>query len=146
MKAKFLIQISLILTLLAGIISCNQDVVVEYQDAYPISGQWLVTYTLEDGTDVGNGYSTLFVYNTSFDNDSIFITDDGNFWDYKVQAAYSGTTFSVVGGYDLMHDDSTTVASGNIINNDSIYMKLSWASDPGTIYICAGKRATGFPE
>ena len=151
MKKIRIIFFSLATILIIGLMGCEKDIVVEYADAYPIAGTWWVTYQFDDGAGnigdwYGVGYTKLFVYNTSLDNDSIWIDDHDNFWQYKVKSFYTGSTFSVDQGNDVRWGDATTVAKGQVIDNDSIYMEIEWASDPGTIYICSGVRYDGFGE
>lgn len=151
MKTKKLLNYGFLFLILLFIASCEKEIETEYQDAYPISGTWWVTYKFDDGSGTiddwyGVGYTKLFIYNTSLEKDMVFIEDHGNFWDFKVKAKYSGETFSITNGYDYQHDDTTTIAKGKIINKDSIYMEITWASDPTTVYYCTGRRYDGFGE
>jgi hypothetical protein len=149
-KIKF-IFFSIATILVIGLMSCEKEIEVEYNDAYPVAGTWWVTYQFDDGAGnigdwYGVGYTKLFIYNTSFDKDSVWIDDHDNFWQFKVQVPYSGSTFSVENGDDIRWGDSTSVRSGQVVNNDSIYMEIEWASDSGTIYQCSGVRYDGFGE
>ncbi len=153
MKPRYYI---LYLILVALVISCETlpDPEYEYSSIWPVSGEWWVTYKFDFGSGLddwyGVGYTRLQTFNTSANTaDSVWITDDGNFWTYKVKAGLNLTqkSFAVDDGTDLMYDDGTTITNGQIIeraDGDSIYMEIEWESDPGTIYICSGRRVKGF--
>jgi hypothetical protein len=127
---------------------------MEVAATYPVSGDWWVTYKFDDGSGViddyyGVGYTQLQTMNTAANTkDSIWIDDSGHFWDFKVRSGLDLTskTFGVVAGSDLQHDDDTSITNGQVIqlvDGDSIYMEIEWASDPGTIYQCSGRRVKG---
>jgi len=124
-----------------------------------LPGEWWVTYTV-DGADIyGVGYTMLSTYNNA-DNASnkLFITDNENFWSFKVEADadINANTFSITDGTELLYDDATTITNGKVIPGggttkggnvtDSIYMEIVWASEPGTTYVASGVRRTGFLE
>lgn len=137
---------------------------IEYSVIWPMSGEWFVTYKLEDGTDVLGGYTKLFTFNTASESTSEFwITDhesgSPNFWDFRAKCPINlGTT--TFGSNDLIQNESyeikMKITEGKIILKggfslsnvvtDSIYMKLEFSDDPGTIYIASGVRRTGFLE
>lgn len=135
--------------------SCEKDEPeVEYISTWPVSGEWWVTYKFDyDGTVddwYGVGYTRLLTFNTASNTgDSIWITDNGNFWQFQVKVPVNmGTkTFAINEGADIVWEDPTTITNGKVIelpDGDSIYMEIEWASDPGTIYICSGRRVKGF--
>ena len=146
----------LYLILVALVISCETlpDPEYEHSTIWPVSGEWWVTYKFDFGSGLddwyGVGYTRLQTFNTSANNaDSVWITDDGHFWDYKVKAGLNmgQKTFAVDQGIDLIWDDTTSISNGQIIervDGDSIYMEIVWASDPTTTYICSGRRVKGF--
>ena len=145
MKNKIIFGILFIFTLVIAI-SCEKDDKWKdfqtFNSAYPVCGQYYVTWTL-DGVAQGDP-TILSVYNTS-KGDGIWIDDNKQFWSFKVKANLSGNTFSVNKGVDLFYDDSTTISSGSV-TNDNIYMKVEWKSDSGNVYVCQGKRQTGFEK
>jgi len=151
MKKVKVIFFSLVTLLILGLMGCEKEIVVDYTDAYPIAGTWWVTYQFDDGAGnigdwYGVGYTKLFIYNTARDNDSIWIDDHSNFWDYKLKAGYAGSDFSVASGWNVSYPVGIVVSKGKVIDNDSIYMEIEYADDPGTIYICSGVRFDGFGE
>ena len=124
---------------------------------YPVNGEWWVTYKYDDGTGnvddhYGAGYTILYTYNTSSNaKDKIWIDDQGNFWDFKVKADLdlNSRTFNIAEGEDITYNDTTTILNGQVIeleDGDSIYMEIEWASDPGVIYVCSGRRVKGFTK
>jgi hypothetical protein len=154
MKPKYFL---LYLILAALVVSCETlpDPEYEYSVVWPVSGEWWVTYKFDDGTGniddwYGVGYTRLLTYNTAANTtDSIWITDNYNFWQFKVKAGLNlnQKTFAVDNGTDLISDDPTTISNGRVIereDGDSIYMEIVWASDPTTTYICSGRRVKGF--
>lgn len=142
-KNKIIFGILFIFTLVI-VLSCEkEDKWKDFQtfDAtYPVCGEYHVTWTL-NGIEQGDP-TTLSVYNSA-QHDGIWIDDNELFWQFKVKANLSGTSFSVNKGVDLIWDDSTTVTKGSV-SSDNIYMELEWVSSPGDIYVCQGKRVTGF--
>jgi len=151
MKKLNSILLGLIALVIFGISSCKDEIVVTYQDAYPVSGTWWVTYQFDDGSGnigdwYGVGYTKLFIYNTAFDNDSIWIDDHANFWDFKVKLPYDDVSFAADSALNVSYDIKVNIKKGKVIDNDSIYMELEFEDDPGTIYICSGVRYDGFGE
>lgn len=126
--------------------SCTKDnYYEEFKEFAPNSellGEYWVTYYDIDGNELADP-SILMVYNTSDASDSIWIDDMENFWQFKVKAKVTDNSFSITEGKDLVWDDNTTITKGKVTDGN-IYMELEWASDPGTIYVCKGKRRTGF--
>jgi hypothetical protein len=130
------------------------DPEVKTAPTYPVSGEWWVTYKFDDGSGVlddyyGVGYTHLQTMNTAANTkDTIWITDNGNFWDFKVKAALNlpAKTFEITSGNDIQFGDDTSIRNGLVVSRvdgDSIYMEIEWASDPGTIYQCSGRRFRG---
>lgn len=176
MKNKIII--ALLAVLLAGTYSCKKlydwnqpkDPVVEYSAIWPLAGEWYVLYEFDDGAGnigdwYGVGYTTLFTYNTAAeDKDKLWITDDDNFWVYKIKAdcdvanrSFSADSVVSVADYGgAPYDIKIQVNNGKVIEDgghstsgvvaDSIYMEIGFEDDPGTVYYCAGIRRTGFLE
>lgn len=138
---------------------------VKYTSTFPLNGEWAVVYRIESSPGIfedQSGYTGLTISNTASDKgDSIWMSDDGNFWDFKVKAAARAKTKSfssegsknMVAGYGI----NVIVTDGKVILDavvtkaaktvtDSIYMKLEFEDDPGVIYHCSGVRRTGFLE
>jgi len=132
-----------------------------------MANEWWAQLKL-DGSDVyGDYHSKIFTYNTSANTNEMWIDDDlestisGNYlWDFKVKATtdVSNLTFSanqavsVVPGYDIKVNITDGKIfpglghskSGNVV--DSIYMKVEFEDDPGTIYTIEGHARTRFVE
>lgn len=126
--------------------------------AYPIAGDWVVNVNV-DG-DHYTGPLELKSYNTASGQDSIWFDDFGkgiasssqygNFWTmkYKVAVNMSTLTFKAdsttnkIPGYDI----NIIVTEGKIINKDSIYFKIEFGDDPGTIYEVLGHRNTSYDD
>lgn len=149
---------------------------IEYSVVWPLSGEWYVTYTFDDGSGViddyyGLGYTKLFTYNTANNDPSkLWVSDGGNidvdhanFWSYCVKAdcnvgakSFSGTDLVSTADAGGLYDIKVNVTNGKVIVGgatspsgvkcDSIYFEVEFEDDPGTIYNCAGNRRTGFLE
>ena len=159
MKKTFLYLICL--TFLGSFTGCDDDYDVKNTSTVNMSGQWWAMH-LVDGVDVYNsGMVQIETFNTAKDDGKeMWITDDGNFWDYKVKCPidYDNLTFSgnslinAVDGYAI----EINISNGKIMKNaahstsgtvvDSIYYEIEFADDPGTIYQVEGIGHTGWEE
>ena len=156
---KFRFQI-LIILLITGFVSCEtmDDFEVEYSPAWPVSGEWWVTWEFDDGTgDVSDHYGVghvRFLTYGDVDNtgDSLWAWDYGEFWDIKVKTGLNVTsrTFSVSEGQNVAYDSKVTLQNGLVIereDGDSIYMEIGFDDDAtpySTTYIVSGRRVKGF--
>lgn len=123
----------------------KEDDYTKYKEFAPNSellGEFVVSYYDVDMNPLLED-ALMMVYNTATSEDSVWVDDMMNFWQYKVKAKVNGTSFAVDQGKDLIWDDNTSITKGSV-DGDKIYLELEWASDPGTIYICKGTRKTGF--
>lgn len=152
-----------------SVFSCTEDPEVWDSKVLELSGDWFVRYDHEKyGEDpFGSGFTPLMTFNTAKDDGTeIWITDDGNFWDYKVKVNVntSNLTFgsdqalvNSVDGYEI----SVKIMNGKIIKNavtqpsgyvsDSIYFEV-WFGDledatgiANDKLLVGGYRRTGFP-
>jgi hypothetical protein len=136
------------------------------------AGEWYVLYNHSQyGVDAfGVGLTAIITYNTSADDGTeIWLSDEGNFWEYKVKLPVNLATMTFgsdnvvtneIDGYDIgvrimngkiLKDASTYHDSG--ATADSIYFEL-WFEDleaegtgiaNDTLYV-SGFRRTGFME
>ena len=159
-----LIKYIMALAVIVGFAACQQE---DYEPGGTVvqdmAGTWWVNMTERvDSSGVINGsygYYELLSFNTSDNSsDSMWVTDNGAFWDYKVKVGinHATKTFSIDQGKDLIWDDNTTIQNGKIMVGaatapsgtvtDSIYFEVKWASDNVHTYIGSGYRYTGWPE
>ena len=153
----------LILIFIIGILvlsSCQKEKDPGATAAVSMANEWWVTLNL-DGVDQYGTHVKIATYNTSANNNEIWVDDfDGNVWDFKVkaQADFTNLTFSanesvsVIPGYDI----KVNITDGKIFQNmglsktgnvtDSIHMKIEFEDDPGTIYEIQGHARTRFAE
>ncbi|HET6558170.1 MAG TPA: lipid-binding protein [Prolixibacteraceae bacterium] len=163
----------MIIALFAMVISsCDlkEDYEVEKSKVVEAAGQWYVMYNHETfGEDpFGAGFTALKTFNTSDDNgQEIWLTDEGNFWDYKVKIPVNleamtfgreDTVINEVADYNI----KVIVRNGKIIKNasvqpsgattDSIYFEI-WFEDleaateiANDKLLVSGFRRTGFLE
>lgn len=129
-----------------SVFSCTEDPEVWDSKVLELSGDWFVRYDHESyGEDpFGSGFTPLMTFNTAKDDGTeIWITDDGNFWDYKVKVNVNASNLTFgsdqalvnsVDGYEI----GVKIMNGKIIKNavtqpsgyvsDSIYFEI-WFED-----------------
>ncbi len=165
MKGIFKISILLLVVSLAA---CElDDPKVSYSPTFPLDGEWGVVYRVETSPGVFEdihhaGYTPITISGTAANTgDSIWISDNENFWDFKIKAAAQAKarTFSTEGSISIIpdYDINVVVTNGEVFlksvvtrgahaTTDSIYMQLEFEDEPGVIYHCSGVRRTGFLE
>ncbi|WP_430935149.1 lipid-binding protein [Saccharicrinis sp. 156] len=132
--------------------ACQEDFEPGDAGAKTLSGDWVVNYYLEDDNgDLVNSYGpyTVQVYNTSMDEDKIWIE---NIWNDGIKVKIdkdSETTFSVTDGADVAgHFDGTIdISEAMVIGNDSIIYHVVMTNTDGSNeddYYAAGTRYTGW--
>ncbi len=124
-----------------------------------MSNDWYVNLYDEGSTDGYLAKPTAFhTYNTSYDQDSLWLDDDGNIWEFKIKARadFQGMTFSTTSSQNEYYNitvkvtegkimsKATTTAAGNI--TDSIFMKVVFSDDPTSVYEIRGYGRTKFKE
>lgn len=170
MKIKLLYILTLLIS--GGFLtSCEKEYPeVQYTSTFPVNGEWWVKYEVETTPGVFEdiyhvGYTPLLTFNTSANRgDSIWVSDQGNFWNYKVKSALNLTerTFSVANKKSAAmdggepYDITVTISNGKVLpgqgrstsglQTDSIHFEIEFEDDPGTIYRASGHRRTGFLE
>ncbi len=135
-----------------------------------LSGEWFVHYDHNQfGADpFGAGYTRILTSTTASQSaTNLIVTDEGNFWDYRVKTEMdissksfgsSDTLISFVDDYDIkviirngvILEDAVTTAAG--VLTDSIYFEV-WFEDlegatgiPSDTLVVSGYRRTGFDE
>ncbi|NJK84708.1 MAG: DUF5011 domain-containing protein [Bacteroidales bacterium] len=135
-----------------------------------MSGEWFVLYNHpvygDDPFQVG--YTRIITSSTAAESENeMIITDESNFWDYRIKCSFNEATntfggndtlINYVSGYDIkvlvrngqIIPDAVSLASG--VMADSIYFEL-WFEDledatgiPGDTLLVSGYRRTGFLE
>ncbi len=140
---------SIILVLILAMFACQKDPEIGDAGSKKISGVWVVKEYKLDGSVASNKPYKLLIYNTSFDTDSIWVS---NIYDNSIRvkcAKISELSFGVSEAKDQNNkfDGSVTITDASIINNDSISFKVKLIKKDGTVkdeYIEAGHRYTGF--
>ncbi|MFT6866414.1 MAG: hypothetical protein ACJA08_001245 [Cyclobacteriaceae bacterium] len=135
-----------------------------------LSGEWFVHYdhSVFGADPFGVGYTRILTATTASESATDFIvTDEANFWDYRVKAKMdlsskkfgsSDTLVSFVDDYDIkvlirngaIYEDAVTTVAG--VLTDSIYFEI-WFEDldgaTGIVsdtLVVSGYRRTGFTE
>lgn len=157
MKKLSLIISSILVVILVQ--SCQKEKDPGATAAVKVANEWWVT--LDKGTtkDVyGIGHFKIATYNTSANDNHIWIDDYENGWDVKFKAKvdYQNLTFSADSAQNEYYNIKINETDGKILPNaghsksgivaDSIHMKIEFSDDPGTIYEMNGVARTRFPQ
>ena len=139
--------------------SCKKDPVVGGTAAEKMANEWWVTLDQGGTKDVFNiGHFKIATYNTSANDDSIWIDDFQNGWQvkFKARADYTNLTFATANAANQYYPITVNLTEGKILLNaghskagnvvDSIHMQLEFSDDPGTIYEMNGGARTRFAE
>ena len=156
MKKVTIILSALIIFLL---FSCSKKPDVGGTVAQNMANEWWVTLDQGGTQDVyGLGHFKIATYNTSANDDSIWIDDFGSGWDvkFKAKADHSNLTFVTSNAANEYYPITVNLTEGKIFLNaghsksgnvvDSIHMLLEFSDDPGTIYEMNGGARTRFIE
>lgn len=152
------IKILLLLIIIIPAVSCKKDLMQGKTAAVNAANGWWVTFTL-DGADV-YGLGTVFIntYNTSANDDSLWVDDLGDSWVFKCKAKidYNNLTFSATNAQNQYYDIKVNLSDGKIlpkagrsrsgVPTDSIYFKATFSDDPASTYVISGTARTGFIE
>lgn len=152
MYKKLSIASILILSFLS---SCKKDLPDQGATAaVSMANEWWCTLTV-DGEDIyGIGHFLLSTYNTAANNDSIWVDDSGNAWNFKCKAKadYSNLTFSTTDAANEYYNITVNLSNGKILPGvgvsktgnvtDSIYMEAQFSDDPTTPYVISGHART----
>jgi hypothetical protein len=138
--------------------SCKKDVKPGETAAVKAANGWWVTFTL-GGSDVyGLGTFFLNTYNTSANDDSLWVDDLGHSWQFKVKTKidYSTLTFSTANAQNEYYNITVNITDGKILSKggrsksgvptDSIYFKANFSDDPSNTYVISGTARTGLIE
>lgn len=121
----------------------------ELNPTHPISGDW--TITVDDGSDKYGPYF-MKIHNTANSKDSVWIDDDGHFWDTKTKCAVNmkDLTFATEAAKNVSYSNSfVSYYNGKIIGKDSIYFEVKFSDDSpayGNTYKYYGHRKTSYEE
>jgi len=141
--------------------SCDltETPVIEGTKLEEMCGEWW--FRISSGGDlVAPNYFLLTTSNTSANTNVDLLLDDHETWPCKVKCKVDLSTLAFVQQPNIANYYSSnigvsikegkilkkaaTTTGGNV--SDSIYIKFEFADDPGTEYIYAGYKRTGFLE
>ena len=127
--------------------------------AVKVANEWWVTLDSVGIPDYyGIGHLKIATYNTSANDNTIWIDDYQNIWPFKIKTPvdYNTLTFSTTAAQSEYTNITVNVTdgkifpklghsrSGNIV--DSIHMGIEFSDDPGTMYEINGVERTRFVE
>jgi uncharacterized lipoprotein YddW (UPF0748 family) len=151
-KLKNLSFLFFALALLISFVSCEKVEPVADEsglDFEEIRGTWIVSeYNGADISEFWYGPYQLTIYNTSFDDDSIWVD---NIYDsgYKIKASTtSKSTFAVTNAVDVNgeHEGTIEISEAKVVDKDSIVFKVILYDVDGLVvddYYEAGIRFNG---
>lgn len=155
---KIIKSISALLIATVIIVSCSKKPAIEYTSTVNMSGEWFTRYYF-DGAPI-TPFHKISTYNTSDPNSGQVWVDDLGQWSFKSKfdVDYSALLFKAMAAAPNTEIDNETVKviegkvlkglgiskSGNVV--DSIYLKLEFSDDPGSVYEIKGHLRTGFFE
>ncbi|MDP4206858.1 MAG: lipid-binding protein [Bacteroidota bacterium] len=143
MKAKYCIYFFILSMFIVSCQGLEYD--KEYSSVYPISGDW--TIKVNDGTTTSGPY-LIKIYNSSFSKDSLWIDDNGAFWQFKAKAKadMKNLTFAAANSQNYTYDSKVTFQNGKVIKNDSIYFEAVFDDGGSTVYKFSGHRKVSYEE
>lgn len=142
------------------LISCGKNLPdVGGTAAEKIANEWWVTLDSVGKPDYfGIGHIKIATYNTSANDDSIWVDDLENGWGvkFKAKADFNNLTFETTNSANSYYPITVNLSEGKVLLNvghtrsgnvaDSIHMKLEFSDDPGTIYEMNGVARSRFAE
>ena len=151
-------KIWLFIIVITAVASCSKKPAVEYTPTYKMAGEWFTRYY--QGGSAITTFHKILTYNTSDPGINQVWVDDPNVWTFKSKfdVDYNTLSFkSMESANDILHTGNTVkVYEGKVLPNagvsksgnkvDSIYLKVEFSDDPGTIYEIRGHQRTGFFE
>jgi hypothetical protein len=148
--------------------SCQKKPDIGGTAAEKMANEWWVTLDQGNNKDVFSiGHFKIATYNSASNDNTIWVDDLENGWGFKSKATadFNSLTFAAASGVDNFYYDpahptrfpkTVKITEGKIIPNaghsktgvltDSIYMKVEFSDDPGTIYTMPGHARTRFAE
>lgn len=138
--------------------ACSKKPDIEYTSTVNMSGEWFATYY--SGGAAVTPVVKIMTFNTSDPTSNQIWVDDSGTWPFKskLDVDYSNLLFKAMSSTPNTEEAGETVKviegkilkglgvskSGNKV--DSIYLKLEFSDDPGTVYEVKGHQRTGFFE
>ena len=138
--------------------ACTKDPAIEHTPTEKMAGEWFVE--LFEGGQAVTDYHKVLTYNTSNVNSGQIWFEDHDIWDFKAKLDVDGAalTFKSMNAAADVFNAGVTMKvfegkilpkaakskSGNAV--DSIYLKVEFSDDPGTVYEYKGHMRTGFFE
>jgi len=150
----------LVVFLIAGVLNaCSKKPDIEYTATYKMAGEWFIRFY--EGGNAVTSYHKIISYNTADPNSNQIWIDDLDFQPFKAKfdVDYANLAFKPATGVpNLVNSSGKTikVIEGKVLPLagksktgvvvDSIYLKLEFSEEPGTIYDVKGHQRTGFFE
>jgi len=139
---------------LLTIISCNKKTFDPgTTGASKIANEWWVNLYLNGEAQYGS-FGKILTYNVSANNDSIWVDDLGNIWDFKCKAKFNADslTFNTTNAVNEKYDITVSIMDAKVmpkkaksttgVVTDSIYFKVIFSDDATNTYEIKGTGRT----
>jgi hypothetical protein len=148
--------------------SCKKDLPeVGGTSAQKLANEWWVKLTDGTGADIYHiGYYKLATYNSASNSNEVWVDDlkEGYGFKVKANANFDNLTFAGATAANEYYNparptnfpQTVTITEGKVLQGaghsktgnvtDSIYMKVEFSDDPGTIYTVSGTARTKYLE
>ncbi|HEY0433095.1 MAG TPA: lipid-binding protein [Chitinophagaceae bacterium] len=138
--------------------ACKKDTKPGATVAVKTANTWWVTFTLDNQDVYGLGNFLMTTYNTAANDDSLWVDDLGNSWQFKCKAKadHTNLTFATANSQNQYYDITVNLAEGKILPKaghsrsgeptDSIYFKATFSDDPTNTYVISGTARTGLAQ
>ncbi len=155
---KKIFSILIIAAAISLLNSCQKTKVAGATAAVKVANEWWVTLTLNGDDIYGIGHFKIATYNTSANDNTIWIDDYKNGWQVKFKSVvdYNNLTFAANNAQNEYYNITVNQTDGKIIPKgghsksgnvaDSIHMKVEFSDDPGNVYEMNGVERTKFAE
>lgn len=139
--------------------SCKKEVDQPGETAaVKVANEWWVQLTVGGQDIYGIGHFLIATYNTSANDNTIWIDDYQNGWQakFKANVDYNTLKFTAQAAQNEYYNITIDLKEGQVFPRmglskagnvaDSIHLQLEFSDDPGTIYEMNGVERTKFDE
>lgn len=155
---KFMKHLAWIITATIILQACTKDPEVGATDTVEMAGEWWIKY-YESGAEL-TPYFKMITYNTATPGSGQVWVDDGQLWPLKAKLDVDLATLTfkpmtnapnveVTNGTVSVQEGKILKGAGRSLTGnpvDSIYLRVEFSDDPGTVYEIKGHYDTGFFE
>ena len=135
------------------IVSCQKSFDPGKTNASKVANEWWANLYLNGVAQYGS-FSKIETYNVAANNDSIWVDDLGNLWNFKCRAKFNSDslTFRTTNAQNEYYDITVSIMNAKIMRNaaksttgvvtDSIYFKVVFSDDSADTWEIKGTART----